>query len=495
MTLLLAGLSLLFLWGCGQSDGELETDPTEDLLAEESTPTAEADQEMEEDEPTPTPTNEPTETPTPIPVELNIEFESPLFISDGLTVADISSPEDGWLVVWPDNGGEMEPDDALAFIEIDAGQDSLVKIPIDGADLEANAVQVAMHGGRDSDDEFAADGQNLLQVERIEIETPATQPMLDVSTSVVSDAGYLRVDSVRSKGDGWIAVYDGTKEHLLGFKAIPAGLSEDVDVFIQWHNATTDLNVYLLSDLGNAREFEDGTDRPMEAAGEIVTAEISVGLPAEIVIFDQPMETSALIGRVTSPVDGYVAAFGDSDGDGFPNTIIGSAPITKGLTEYLAVPLDSGIVTTQTIFSIYTDSDGDGAFDYFEDEPVLFADGENEPAPLFVSARSDVEGLLVIDHTSGADLVKVDWVASPFDAWIAVEKLQEGEDPIVVGQAKTGIGLFYDLEIPLSGTSPGDLVRVLLYVNNPDPDLFEPERNDFPLLADGRLVFVEFNLK
>ena len=494
--ILLSVFTLLMLWGCGgaEDNGELDvaTEDAEELVEEEVVETEEPTEEV----PTATPSPTPEPTATPYPAELSLGSDEIVFIEDALVVSGYSSPEDGWLAIWPDSNNPLEPEDALAFIEVKAGQDGPVRIPIDGSDLELTTIQIGLHGGRSNGEaaEFLANADNLLLIEKLEIETPTTQPMLITAAEVVTNEGTFRVDEVRSKGAGWLAIYDATKENLLGFKAVPAGYSTDHDVFVQWHNATTTLHVYLLADGGNVGEFEDGIDEPMKAGGELVTAEVSVGLPAEIVVFDQPMSDRAMIARVSSPVDGYLAVFGDSDGDGFPNTIVGSTPIDKGLTEHITVSLETGDITPQMIFSIYTDSDGDDEFDYFEDEPVLFSQGENDPSPLFVTARSDIEGLLVVDHLSSANMVRVDWVAAPIDAWVIVEKLDE-EEQLVVGQARISAGLFHDIEIPLSGVSPGDNVRVLLHVNNPDPELFEPERNDFPLLADGRLVFVEFTLK
>ncbi len=498
VTLSLTLLMLLFLLGCGGA----ESDPSEGEVEDEAVSTAdvadetESETETAEAEPTAEPTATPSPTPTPIPPELELETDETIYIDDKVVVTAATAPEDGWLVVWPATGAELNAEDALAFIEVESGDEGRFEIPIDGSEIKVSELQVGLHGGRTADDDaFGADGDNLILIQQIEIETAATRPTIEPGSTVVSDDGFLQIKEVRSNGPAWVAIYDGTKENLLGFRAVPAGISEDVDVPVQWHNATTELYVVLLSDLGNVGEFEDGIDEPVSSGGELVGVDLEVGLPAEIVVFDQPMEASALIDRVTSPVDGYVAVFGDSDSDGFPNTIIGSAPIKKGVTEFLTVELEIGTVTTQTIFSIYTDSDQDGAFDYFEDEPVLFSAADAEPAPLFVTARSDIEGFLVVDHLSGSDLVRVDWVATPLDAWLVVEKLpaEDGQSPL--GQAAIPVGLHHSLEIPISGVNPGDAVRVLLYINNPDPELFEPERNDFPLLADGRLVFVEFTVR
>ncbi len=496
-------LPLIFLLGCAGGANDSAEEPQDDAatLAGEvdSVETEENEAKLEEaqEEPTATPTPSPTATPTPFPAELVLGKDDVLFVEDEIVVEQLSSPENGWLVVWPDTGAALVAEDALAHIEVDAGADTDIVLPIDSEGLTVQAVQIALHGGRTEEGSFAADGSNLLLIETLAIETAATRPMLQTSAEVISDDGFLRIDEVRSNGPAWVAVYDADQENLLGFKAIPAGPSADVDVPVQWHNATTILHLYLLADAGNVGEFEIDVDEPVLIDGEPLTLELAVGLPAEIVVFDQPMIDRAVVGRVTSPVDGHIAVFGDSNADGFPDTIIGSAPIAAGLSEFVEVELDANGVTTSTVFSLYTDSVVDGEFDYFGDDPVLVSDGVSDPVPLFVPARSDVEGMLVVDHLSTAEAVNVVWVATTLDSWLVVEKLPvaSGELAVPVGLVQVAAGLQNNLMIPLEGVSAGDSVRVMLYINNPDFDLFDPERNDFPLQANNRLVFVEFELK
>ena len=111
--------------------------------------------------------------------------------------------------------------------------------------------------------------------------------------------------------------------------------------------------------------------------------------------------------------------------------------------------------------------------------------------------RSDIEGLLSIDTSPTADSLHVNLVAAPVDVWLIVEIIAgEDAEPAseeleLAAQLSLDAGLHHSLDIPLEGVSAGDLVRVQLYANNPDVELFDPERNDFPLQADGRFVFVE----
>ena len=143
----------------------------------------------------------------------------------------------------------------------------------------------------------------------------------------------------------------------------------------------------------------------------------------------------------------------------------------------------------------FSDSNGSGEFDFPDDEPVRV--GLDGPRQLLVPVRSDIEGLLSIDTSPTADSLHVNLVAAPVDVWLIVEIVAaEGAEPAneeleLAAQLSLDAGLHHSLDIPLEGVSAGDLVRVQLYANNPDVELFDPERNDFPLQADGRFVFVE----
>lgn len=487
--LLTVFVSLLFL-GCGGAE-EPADEPVETIAVEE--PEVEVPTDTLEPTETPSPTAIPTSTP--IPPLLAIDASDTIFLTEELLIDSVALPEDGWLVIWPDNGTELDPDDALAYVKIDAGVQDGVSIPLEAKDWQFGSVQVAVHTGRGDSEDFAADGSNIAVVKTIKIETEATQPMIQTQSLIVSDAGFLTVDKVRALEPSWLAVYDRSKETLLGFRLVPAGESENVEVPIQWYNSSSTVHLFMLTDMGNADEFEDGIDQIVTVNDQPLSLEIEIGLPAEIVIIDQPKAETILVERITSPIDGYVAVFGDQDEDGFPNTIIGSAPIQRGVNEYVEIEIDDTAVTPQMILSLFTDSDGDGAFDYFEDEPIFYAPQGNDLAQLFVPIRTDIEGMLLVDHQSTAEMILVDWAVAYLDGWIVVEKLPAAQPAESVGQIKIEAGLHNNLEIPISGVRSGDEVRVMLYINNPDEDLFEPERNDFPLLAEGRLVFVEFEVK
>ncbi|MFK7803955.1 MAG: hypothetical protein AB8G95_20140 [Anaerolineae bacterium] len=509
------GFGLIFLFSCGGADdGELSETALDESLSTEAaeaedgeTVTSEAGEAAEElieaeptDTPEPTATPSPTPTPVPAAIQLSTSEEelgnesNPIYLEEDEVVFDqISFPEDGWLVIWPDSNGTLTAEKALGFTEIDAGIQDSVAVDFDLADIRGRSIQVALHSGRDADSEFVADADNLVLIQTLAVDTPASRPMIETDTLVVTEDGFLRVDQVQSDGPGWLAVYDESGEALLGFAAVPPGASTDIPVPVQWHVATTNLQLHLLQDLGNVAEFETDADVPAEFQGEPIVLEMSVGLPADIVAFDQPMLDLVAVSRVTSPVDGYIVAFGDEDENGFPERILGSTPIKAGLSEFIEIDVDGNAVTTQILLSLFSDSNGTGIFDFPEDDPIRSG---VDPKQLLVPVRSDIEGLLAVDSIATTESLHVDLVAVPSAAWLVVEKLPiEADSYTIAGQLLLEPGLFYSLDIPLEEVESGDTVRVKLYINNPDLELFDPDRNDFPLLADERQIFVEVTIE
>ena len=453
--------------------------------------------------PTSTPLPEPTATPlptaTPVPAEILLKDsdDGPIYLdTDELVFQQVSSPEDGWLVIWPDSSGTLSADQALGFIEVDAGSHDEVVVPLETDDISGRSVQIALHGGRSGADEvLGAATDNLLLIQTLAVDTPASRPMIESATSVVTEDGFLRVDRVQSDGPGWLAIYNGKSEQLLGYTSVKHGTSVDVHVPLRWQLATTDIQVRLLQDLGVVTEFEAEADLAAEFQGEAVVLNLEVGLPPEIVVFDQPMPDFIVVNRVTTPVDGYLVAFGDGNEDGTPETILGSVEVKAGATEYVEIDINNGAATPQVLLSLFSDSNGTGEFDFPDDEPVRI--GLDGPRQVIVPVRSDIEGLLSVETSPTADSLHVNLVAVPVDAWLIIEILgddssESNSDELqLAAQLSLDAGLHHSLDLPLEGVSAGDVIRAKLYANNPDSGLFDPDRNDFPLQADGRLVFVE----
>ena len=505
-------LGLIFLFGCsGAGDIETPTDEPSDLIAVESIESedvVDANIETEEVEAaTPSPSPEPTATPAPTATPISAEISLPtaadesIYLETSELVFDqISSPEDGWLVIWPDSNSALSADKALGFVEVEAGLNDEVVVPVEVSQISGRAVQVALHGGRsESGGELGAETGNLLLIQTLAVDTPTSRPMIDSATSVVMEDGFLRVDKVQSDGPGWLAIFDRATDQMLGFAPVESGASADIPVPVRWQVATSEVQIRLLQDLGNVTEFEAEVDLQAEFQGKSVALDLDVGLPAEIVIFDQPMPDFVVVNRVTTPVDGFLVVFGDENEDGSPETILGSIEVEAGATEYVEININDGAATPQVLLSLFTDSNGTGEFDFPDDEPVRV--GLDGPRQLIVPVRSDIEGLLSVDTSPSADTLHVNLVASPVDAWLVVEIVDEDSSDnnegelALAAQLSLDAGLYHSLDVPIEGVSSGDLVRVKLYANNPDIELFDPERNDFPLQADGRLVFVELTIE
>lgn len=493
-------LSLTVLAGCGGTDDESLTEVAAEAnrlgeadATDTDTEETEIAEEAAEPTVTPLPTQTPTPTPTPIPPEIVMVDDAsvyPVYIEDELLIDTVIMPDDGWIAVWPNSASQLEADDVIAFAEIESGEIDQIELAVDGTAIKANQLQVALHSGRTDGAAFEDHIDDIILIQTITVQTAAGRPFIETETDVVSEAGFLQVDLVQLDGPGWLAAYTIDGSELLGFTAVPAGGGANISVPVQWRRATSQIQLRLLHDMGNVGEFEADTDEAVLFQDEPVEQLLKIGLPAEMVVFDQPMEESIFIHRVTTPRDGYAVAFSDDNDDGFPDRILGAAQVEKGSNEFLEIGIDSGSATAQVVMSLYYDSNENGEYDFPEDEPIML--GTEELSQLLLRVRSDVEGLLMVNASPSVAGVDVMLVATPLDAWLIVESAPNGDgERTVLGQQKVPAGTFHNLQVPMDGAAVGDPIRIMVYVNNPDPDLFEPDRNDFPLLADQRQLFVE----
>ncbi|MEM9776482.1 MAG: hypothetical protein AAF902_18030 [Chloroflexota bacterium] len=482
-------MNLIIFTGCGGAEEEAPTEIPAEADATEAEEIAMVEETVEPTA-TPLPTQTPTPTPTPIPPEIVVVDDAPVYIEDVLLIDTVKMPEDGWIAIWPNSGSQLEANDVIAFAEIEKGEIGEVKLVVDGTSIKANQLQVALHSGRIGPEVFEDHVEDVILIQTIQVETAASRPFIETETDVVSEAGFLQVDLAQLDGPGWLAAYSIDGGELLGFAAVPADGGSDISVPIQWRRATSQIQLHLLHDLGNEGEFEAEIDVPVIFQGESIQQDLAIGLPAEMVVFDQPMEGSIFIHRVTTPRDGYAVAFSDDNEDGFPDRILGAVQIEKGSNEFLEIDIEQGSATNQVVMSLYYDSNGSGQYDFPEDEPIML--GTEDLSQLLLPVRSDIEGLLMVNASPSVAGVDVMLVATPLDGWLIVESAPNADgERTVLGQQKIPAGLFHNLQVSIDGAAVGDAIRIMVYVNNPDPDLFEPERNDFPLLADQRQLFVE----
>lgn len=207
--------------------------------------------------------------------------------SEGTIVVDeVTSAGPGWLVIHASADGK--PGAILGFSPVGEGANEDVVVKIDEsaatdqlfAMLHVDAGQVGTFEFPDGPDAPAKAGDSIVNVpfklesqqgESAEMEET---PMVAVSDQDASD-GSVSIEKVIASAPGWLVIHvsaDGKPGAIIGYSAVPAGHSENVEVKIDAAAATEQLFAMLHTDAGQMGTFEfpDGPDAPVKVADGIV---------------------------------------------------------------------------------------------------------------------------------------------------------------------------------------------------------------------------------
>ena len=476
----------LVVSGCAQPPEETPTAVPTDI------PTTQMPPAEPTETPAPTPTPRPTSTP--LPPSLTADYQ--VVLEDGVLIVDeLTTPEDGWLVVYPDRQGILMADAALGFAAVTAGRQSDIEVVIDPQWSE-RTVQVALHGGRSEDEEetLTATNDTLLLLQMLEIDTPATVPVVEVADQEILEDGVLQIERVSIPEPGWLAIYPtGDLTQLLGYAPLAAGETAEVPVAIRWREASDTLQAVILQDLGEPGVFEPEVDQPFEILGDNLQADFEVIFPPEIVIFNQPIVNGRFaVERATTPVDGWLVVYEDEDEDGQPGFIIGSLPIAQGVNENLIVEINQTAVVDQLLVTFHEDTGEIGTFDFPGSDPPQ----RYQELAFFAPFRTD-QGSIVMttDQSLEEDQVTVPLVISDLNCWVVLYE-DEGGQPgsEVIGLTWVAAGLHRAVVVDLESTPQSEVLHVILHSDNGVREEFEPGLTDFPLVFNRRQVAASFQV-
>jgi len=216
--------------------------------------------------------------------------------SQGVQVATVLAPSDGWLVV----RSATSPGGVLGKTWVPKGQSRSVLVKLDAAD--GADVRVALHVDQGARQEFEFDParpelslDKPIVVERQPLEQPLSltgygvEAMANSVLMLVEDqsikSGTLTVRYLILPGPAWISVNlleDGVPGRQVGLALRPAGESQEVSVAVE-AVAPAELVVSVLADRGAQGVFEfngsdplNSLDQPFKSAGVAVSHRIEV---------------------------------------------------------------------------------------------------------------------------------------------------------------------------------------------------------------------------
>ncbi len=439
----------------------------------------------------PSPTPNPTATPIPPSIDASYQLIGP----DGaLHVDEVVIPEDGWLAAYPDGQGELDPAADLGHVALTAGSNPSVTLSIDPMWPE-RSIQLALFGGR-SEDAFAPSLDTLLQVTRLEIDTPMTIPAISVADQEIMVDGLVTIERVFAPRPAWVAIYpadDHGHERLLGYAPVMAGESKNITLPIRWREAPTDLQAVILADGAPENVYDPAADRPVTVNGTPIAATFTATFPPDIVIIDQPVINSQFVAdRVVSPEDGWLVVYEDGDEDGQPGFIIGSIAVKKGLNERIEVRVNPAALAPQLLVTLHEDTGTVGTFDFPGSDPPR----RYQELAFFTRFRTDAGPILegadrpLAESEADGPAIAIDLAVVDVDFWIAVQADENGRPgETILGQGWFPAGFHRDLLVSLE-TAPatGATIHAVLYQDNGTREEFERNQTDFPILFRRRPI-------
>lgn len=448
---------------------------------------------------TPEPTTAPTATPEPTPIAPRVVMADQPLTEDGeLIAAQVALPAPGWLVVYADAGGE--PGEVLGQTPLAGGVHDDVRVTIDPL-LATPALFARLHLDAGAEGVFEFPGEDQLFAGEpgtsFAVESQLPRPAVAAAEQTVGEDNVVTLARVELLEPGWVVIHADDEGHsgaVIGQLWLEAGVHENVRLTIDRRWATPTLYAVLHEDDGEAGrlEYPDG-DMPLLVNGEPVVAAFEALYPPDILVYDQPVVDGAvIIDRVISNGPGWLAVYFDQDGQ--PGLIIGSAPLTDGLNEFVRVELVESAVTPLLYARLHQDSQPGDEFDFPAADPVVRYENRLPQAAAF--GTDNGAHAIVHDQPVVDDSVTVQMVISPVDTWVAIHADSDGQAGIQLGRTFVPAGVNHDVVVPLDPAPGGDdVLHLVLYRDLGEPETFEALGTD-PMLAndDGRVIRIPFNV-
>jgi hypothetical protein len=426
-----------------------------------------------------------------------------------LTIASVTSPGPGWLVIHAQFEGQVGQ--ILGYTAVDSGQNENLTVTIDP--LRASPTLVAMlhvDAGTEGEYEFPGPDEPLQEQESVVsssfvVDIQAPLPTIEVADQEVKQDGLVRIDSALSPEPGWLLIQandDGAAGPVLGQRFLEAGLHEDVMVRIRWRQqAMPRLYAVLAQDSGRSLRLDyPEEDLPFLVNGEPVMASFEVTYPPDVFVLDQPViDGRIVVERVLMDGPGWLVVYFDDGGD--MGRIIGSAALEEGVNEQVVVDVVESAVTAQLHILLHEDTEPDDNFDFPSADPPLTYEGRMiTPFTFSINVGNYLvtrDQPLNLNMDSATATVTVPLVVAYGQSWIVVRAGDEetGEPGQIVGMSWLPAGINRDVLVEVNAEEATSTLYAVLHVDAGTPEQFDfPQGEDVPLQRNRRVIQAPFQL-
>ncbi|MEQ8675647.1 MAG: hypothetical protein RLP44_18565 [Aggregatilineales bacterium] len=434
--------------------------------------------------------------------------------TDGtVTIAQVNSAAEGFLVVHADNG-EGSFGAVIGNTPLHPGANYNVVVDIDTS-MATSTLYAMLHedtgeiGVYEFGEVEGADGPVAVDGEVV---TPTFTAEIITAQDQFVENNSITIDSVLMSQDGFVVVHAGDAQsfgEVIGFAAVPAGVSSDVTVELT--GTPTDVLWPMLHvDTGVAGEYEFGTvegaDSPVALNGAVATMPIwtvpHIRVPDQIVLqgdgMDMMMEDMAPSVHAMSVLsDGpgflviHVAANAD-DGSLTFGEVIGVAAVEAGTNTDVVVELD-GIATPILYPMLHTDTNTIGEYE--------FGTVEGADAPVAVGGNVvtfpiNAAPSITYDGTIDGSTVTIDQAVIDAPGWLVIHADNgEGSFGAVIGQTQIGAGVNTNIVVEIDTEMATAVLYPMLHYDTGVAGEYEfgtVDGADSPVTVNGNVVFAPF---
>ncbi|MDC6350446.1 hypothetical protein PP178_02705 [Zeaxanthinibacter sp. PT1] len=444
-----------------------------------------------------------------------------------LTIAQATFPEDGWIVIHPDNGSDA-PDQSTnlnepLLVSEAIATDIEVTLKDDVTIEDEQKLWVVLYKDDGTLGTFEYDGQNGLDMPYMNDDNQLLTASFIVNVDAEANAtgsftaedqdiedNTLIVSEVTVDQDSWVVVHADNGEDG---PVVPEIISEPVfleagtynDVEVSLNNSANikendKLWIMLHSDSGVSGEYEfdgeNGLDLPIEdAEGNVVTSSITALTVEAVASFeaaDQVIsQNTVIVSSATFNQDGWIVIHKDNGMGGPVVPEIVSEPKygEAGTATDVEVQLDDDYSFTdgETLWvMLHTDNGVEAVYEFDGnnglDTPILDDAGNAVTSAIVISAAS----VTAVDQTVTEGKVMIDEVVAAVDGWIVIHN-DDGMGnmvlPDIIGKAKVTAGVNSNVEITLDegvNITSGQKLFAMLHIDGENPDEYNFPGADIP---------------
>ncbi|TDQ32647.1 DUF7282 domain-containing protein [Zeaxanthinibacter enoshimensis] len=442
-----------------------------------------------------------------------------------LTIAQATFPEDGWIVIHPDNGSDA-PDQSTnlnepLLVSEAIATDIEVTLKDDVTIEDEQKLWVVLYKDDGTLGTFEYDGQSGLDMPYMNDDNQLLTASFIVNVDAEASGSFtaedqdiedntLIVSSVTVDQNSWVVVHadngeDGpvVPEIISEPVFLEAGTHNDVEVTLN-NSANIKENdklwIMLHADTGASAEYEfdgeNGLDLPIEdAEGNIVTSSITALTVEAVASFeaaDQVIsQNTVVVSSASFNQDGWIVIHKDNGNGGpvVPEIVSEPTYVEAGTATDVEVQLDADYSFTdgETLWvMLHTDTGAEAVYEFDGnngmDTPILDAEGNVVTSAVVISAAS----VTAADQAVTEGTVVIDEVVAAVDGWIVIHN-EDGMGnitlPGIIGKAKVTAGVNTDVEIELDESvniTSGQKLFAMLHIEGENPDEYNFPGADIP---------------